>query len=160
MSDAIRLLAELRDVGALLTVEAGRLRVRAPRGVLSETRREAIEAQREGLLAALSSPSVPELNRLDSVPASSGPLLDETVANALALEPAERAAWQAEIVAAVRYVEDGGDPDPHLAHDLAALRRIVPSGICLDCGGTRPGEGHPWCTECFVKAAATKEVSR
>ncbi len=126
VTDAALLLTELRDAGALLSVEAGRLRIRAPRGVLNTTRLAAIKAQRDALLAALSSPSVPELSLADPVPASVDARLDETVANALALEPAERTEWQAEIVAAVRYVEAGGEFDPHLAHDVAALRRIVP----------------------------------
>ena len=139
--DAALLLTELRGAGALLSVEAGRLRIRAPRGVLNRPRLEAIKAQRDELLAALSSPSVPELRRPDPVPASIDHRLDETVANALALPPPERAEWQAEIVAAVRYVEAGGDPDPHLAHDVAALRRIVPFGVCLDCGHECPIDG-------------------
>ncbi len=151
MTDAALLLTELRDAGALLNVEAGRLRIRAPRGVLTATRLAAIEAQRDALLAALSSPSVPELSLADPVPASADPRLEETVANALALEPAERAEWQAEIVAAVRYVEAGGDSDPHLAHDLAALRRIVPCGVCLGCGGPCLSDGRHWCAECYVK---------
>ncbi len=151
MKDAALLLTELRDAGALLDVDAGRLRVRAPRGVLSTTRLVAIEAQRDALVAALSSPSVPDLSRADPVPASADPQLDETVANALALAPPERAEWRTEIVAAVRYVEAGGDPDMHLAHDLAALRRIVPHGVCLDCGEPCPSDGRHWCTTCMGK---------
>ncbi len=158
MTEAALLLAELRDAGALLSVEAGRLRVRAPRGVLSAARLAAIEAQRDALLAALSPPTGPEFRRLDPVPASADPRLDETVANALALEPAERAAWQAEIVAAVWYVEAGGDSDPHLAHDLAALRRIVPFGVCLSCGHQCPTDGRHWCSECYVKSVTAIEV--
>ncbi|MDP9353872.1 MAG: hypothetical protein M3R02_01050 [Chloroflexota bacterium] len=152
MTEAALLLAELRDAGALLTVEADRLRIRAPRGVLSATRLAAIEAQRDALLVALSSPSVPDLRRPDPVPASVDPRLDETVANALALEPAERAEWQAEIVAAVRYVAAGGERDPHLAHDLEALRRIVPFGVCLGCRGPCLSDGRRWCAECYVKS--------
>ncbi len=160
MTDAVLLLTELRDAGALLNVEAGRLRIRAPRGVLSATRLAAIEAQRDALLAALSSPSVPEPSLADPVPASAGPRLEETVANALALEPAERAEWQAEIMAAVRYVEAGGDPDPHLAHDLAALRRIVPFGVCLACEGScLTGDRH-WCADCYDKVSMVMEVRR
>ncbi len=158
MTEAALLLAELRDAGALLSVEAGRLRIRAPRGVLTGTRLVAIEAQRDALLAALSAPFVPELSRPDPIPASADPVLGETVANALALTPAERAAWQAEIVAAVRYVAAGGPPDPHLAHDLAALRRIVPFGICLDCGRQCPTDGHHWCTECYVKGVTGMQM--
>ena len=63
MTEAALLLTELRDAGALLDVDAGRLRVRAPRGVLSTTRLAAIEAQRDTLLAALSSPSISDLMR-------------------------------------------------------------------------------------------------
>ncbi len=158
MTEAALLLAELRDAGALLSAEAGRLRVRAPRGVLSETRLEAIAAHRDALLAVLAPPSALELNRADPVAASADPRLDETVGNVLALEPAERAAWQAEIVAAARYVEAGGLPDPHLAHDLAALRRIVPFGICLDCGRQCPTDRPHWCSECYVKGVQAMEV--
>ncbi len=158
MTEAALLLTELRDAGALLSVEAGRLRVCAPRGVLSATRLAAIEAQRDALLAALSPPSVPGLSLADPVPASADPRLDETVANALALEPAERTVWQAEIVAAVRYVEAGADSDPHLDHDLAALRRIVPFGVCLDCGDPCPSDGRHWCTNCDVKGTTAMGV--
>ncbi len=158
MTHAALFLAELRDAGALLSVEAGRLRVRAPRGVLSAMRLAAIEAHRDALLAAISAPFVPELSRPDPIPASADPVLGETVANALALTPAERAAWQAEIVAAVRYVEAGEPPDPHLAHDLAALRRIVPFWICLDCGHQCPTDGRHWCSECYVKSVTAIEV--
>ncbi len=158
MTEAALLLADLRGAGALLSVEAGRLRIRAPRGVLTGTRLAAIEAQRDALLAALSSPSVPELRQPDPILVSSDPVLDQTVANARALDPAERAAWQAEIVAAVRYVEAGGDPDPYLAHDLAALRRIVPSGICWACGLPCPTDGRHWCSECYVKSVTAIEV--
>ncbi len=148
MTDTALLLAELRAAGVLLALEEGRLRVRAPRGVLSETRLVAIAAQRDTLLAELSPPSVPEPTPADPAPATAHPDLDETVANALSLSPWERAAWQAEIVAAVQYVKDGGEPDPNLAHDLAALRRIVPSGACLRCGEACPSDSQPWCIAC------------
>ncbi len=151
MTSTALLLAELRDAGALLSVEAGRLRVRAPRGVLSDTRLADIEAHRDTLLTALSSPSVPELRGPDPVPASGDPQLDETVANALALLPAEFAAWQAEIVAAVQYVEAGGDSDPHIAHDLAALHRILSFGVCFGCVHQGPADGPHWRTECHAR---------
>ncbi|MDP9471644.1 MAG: hypothetical protein M3Q71_13425 [Chloroflexota bacterium] len=158
MTEAAQLLAELRDAGALLSVEAGRLRIRAPRGVLSDTRLADIEAHRDALLAVLSAPSVPELRQPDPILVSSDPVLDQTVANARALDPAEFAAWQAEIVAAVRYVEAGGDPDPHLAHDLDALRRIVPFGVCWACGQPCVVAGEEWCTDGYVKGWSAMET--
>ncbi len=88
MTEAALLLAELRDAGTLLSVEAGRLRIRAPRGVLNATRLAAIEAHRDALLAEMSPPSGPESNRPDQVPASADPVLDKTIANALVVRPA------------------------------------------------------------------------
>ncbi|MEU5859312.1 amino acid adenylation domain-containing protein [Nocardiopsis dassonvillei] len=48
-----QLLAELHDLGVHLWVEEGRLRFRAPRGVLDPALRERLSARREGLIARL-----------------------------------------------------------------------------------------------------------
>ncbi len=51
--DARALLADLRALRAELWIEAGRLRVKAPQGVLTPERRAAIAAHRDALLALL-----------------------------------------------------------------------------------------------------------
>ena len=81
-------------------------------------------------------------------PPADGDTLAETVANARALAADERAAWQDEVVAMLRWAEAGHEPDLHLAHDLAALRRLVPPGVCLDCGGPCPAGEQHWCAGC------------
>ena len=53
MGAADRLLAELRRSGAVLSVEADRLRVGAPTGVLTPERRAAVAATKDALLALL-----------------------------------------------------------------------------------------------------------
>jgi hypothetical protein len=71
-----------------------------------------------------------------------------TVANASTLPPEERDGWRREIVAALRWAEAGHAPDGYLVHDVAALRRLVPFGTCLECGGAAPRDGRHWCAKC------------
>ena len=158
--DAMTVVAELRRAGAELTVEGGRLRVGAPAGVLTAERSATVAAAKDAVVALLVAEG--DAAALDAVDAALGddgaappepdddPVLAATVANVLALDPAERAAWRAEVVAGLRWAEAGHEPDPHLVHDRAALRRLVPLGACLACGATRTVEGRNWCDRCRV----------
>ena len=89
-------------------------------------------------------------------PASPDPAVAATIANVRALPEHERAAWQREVVAMLRWAEAGGAPDPYLGHDLAALRRLAPVGVCLDCGGPCPADGSHWCARCRTKERTTR----
>lgn len=75
--------------------------------------------------------------------------LATTVANALALDDGERAAWQREIVDALRWVTAGHGRDPDLAHDLAALRKVVPPGTCIASDGPCPIGTGSGCVACL-----------
>ena len=75
-------------------------------------------------------------------------LIAETVANVSALPPEERREWHGEVVAALRWSEAGHEPDANLAHDPAAPKRIVPPGVCPECGGPCPRDGRHWCHAC------------
>ncbi len=87
------------------------------------------------------------------------PALAETVANARALDSADWAAWREEIVAGLRWVEAGNGPDLNLAHDLAALRVLVPPGTCLRCDAPCPTDGRHWCVKCSITEAKAMEVN-
>ncbi|MDP9356660.1 MAG: hypothetical protein M3R02_15505, partial [Chloroflexota bacterium] len=84
--------------------------------------------------------------------------VEATVRNALALTDPDRAAWRREIVEALAWVEAGRGVDFHLAHDLVALRRIVPPGRCLRCDAPCLADGGHWCVECSVKEVKAMEV--
>lgn len=166
---AAALVAELRRAGAVLTVEGEHLRVNAPRGVLTPERSAAVAAEKGAVVAWLMAEAdALALAGLDAVlgddgadpelPAAVDPTLAETVANARALHPIERAAWREEIVSGLRWAEAGHAPDPNLAHDLAALRVLVPPGRCLRCDAPCPANNRYWCINCSVKEAKAKEV--
>ncbi len=162
------LIAELRRAGAVLSVEGERLRVNAPRGVLTPERSAAVAAEKAAVMELLMAEvDTLALDALDAAlgddgaepesPPTADPALAETVANARALDPSERAAWREEIVAGLRWAEARHAPDPNLAHDLAALRVLVPPGMCLGCDAPRPTDGRHWCGNCSVKEAKVME---
>ncbi len=166
---AAALVAELRRAGAVLTVEGERLRVNAPRGALTPERSAVIAAEKGTLMAFLvAEADALTLDRLDVAlsddgaepepPPAADPSLAQTVANARALDPSERAVWREEIVAGLRWAEAGHAPDPNLAHDLAALRVLVPLGTCLRCDAPCPATNRHWCVNCSVKEAKVMEV--
>ncbi len=145
MTAAERLLADLRRAGATVTVAGTDLRVEAPRGVLEPALRPTVAAHKGELLALVSREERGE----GTAESSSGEAAVEvTVRNVLALSHADQAAWRREIVEALVWVEAGHGIDVHLAHDLRALRRIVPPGTCLRCDAPCPVEGHYWCVTC------------
>ena len=77
-----------------------------------------------------------------------GDPIGATAANVAAASAAERDGWRREVVAALRWTEAGRGVDHNLGHDLAALRRLVPPGACLECGGPAPRDGRHWCAAC------------
>jgi hypothetical protein len=127
-----RLLAELERAGVSLYLGDGQLRARARPGTLTESIRETIAAHREALIAELEA-------------------IDATVRCILAQPIDVQDAWRREVVAWQRWEEAGHPPEPNQAHDLCALRRIVPAGVCLDCGGPAPYDGRCWCAACERK---------
>ena len=135
--------------------------VRVAGAVPAEPTKETDEADSAGRAGGLrsfpsflSSPEGPGDGSGDAPP-DDGPAVARTVATAVALDDDERTAWQQEIVAAIRWAEAGHAPDPHLEHDLAALRRLVPYGVCLACGSSCPADGQHWCAGC--RARGTQE---
>ncbi len=142
---AERLLADLRRAGATVTVAGEDLRVEAPRGALDPALRPTVVAHKAELMALMRRQAGAET---PAEPWSGAAAVEATVRNALALTDEERAAWHREIVEALVWVEAGHGVDIHLAHDLQALRRIVPPGTCLRCDGPCPAEGPHWCACC------------
>ena len=66
--EVTNVLADLERAGAVLTVEAERLRVQAPAGVVTPERREAIKRQRDALIAlVVVANEAHALDRLDHV---------------------------------------------------------------------------------------------
>jgi hypothetical protein len=167
-SSAAALVAAIRAGGGALTVTGERLSYRLPPDLNTPATLAALRAHKPAILAALADPtprhpawsasgrswdcpcgaSVAADWRRCPVCGGDDPDLAATVANASALPPEERDGWQREIVAALRWTEAGHDPDGYLAHDVAALRRLVPYGVCLDCGGPAPRDGRHWCAAC------------
>jgi hypothetical protein len=132
----VALLNELASAGVGLYLnERNELRARALPGAMTASIRATITAHRDELIATLADP------------------VAVTVPNVSALSSEEQQAWQREIVAAMRYARVGGTGSPvhHLDHDLKALQQFVPPGICLDCGGLAPRDGHHWCAACEAK---------
>lgn len=103
------ILHDLSRAGVILTPDGDRIRATAPPGILTADIRATIATHRDALLTAL----------MDDARA-----LAVTVANARALAQDERAAWEAEIHAAIRWTEAGHGHDPFLAHDRQALRIV------------------------------------
>ncbi len=147
---AERLLADLRRAGATVTVAGADLRVEVPRGVLDPALRPTVAAHKVELMALVSRE---EGGEAPAESLSRKAAVEVTVRNALALTDPDRAAWRREIVEALVWVEAGHGVDIHLAHDLEALRRIVPPGTCLRCDAPCPAEGRHWCGNCSVKEA-------
>ncbi len=167
IDDAAALLASLQALGATVTLDGDAVRVRARPGVLDTTLRTAIGSHKAGLVVLLTgdppTAAAPPAERvkLDCHDpwAGGGPGIDEqqlaeTVRNALAAAPADRAGWRREIVHALVWAEAGRWRDPHLALDLAALRTLVPPGACLACDGPCSADGRRWCDGCAARHAA------
>ena len=167
--EAERLLAELRAGGAVLSVEDDRLRVRALRGAITAELRACLARRKADLMTLVAdereagSPNGLEALQTDVGAQPQPPAVDlavaATVRHALALTSDERQGWQREIVAMLRWAEAGRGSDADLAHDLAALRRIVPPGACLDCGGRCPDDGRQWCDGCRAEAPCHSAVA-
>lgn len=168
VDEAAALLAELGRRGAVVALEGGAVRVRARPGALDDGLRAAIRARKAGLIALLAginaataaAPAGARSEAVSPAPADrqAGQATDAshaeaTTANVLAAPPQEQAAWRREVVHALVWAEAGRWDDPHLAHDLAALRRIVPAGTCLHCDGPCEADGRPWCGGCAARHA-------
>jgi hypothetical protein len=167
-SSAAALVAAIRAGGGALSVIGDRLSYRLPPDLNTPETLAALRAHKRAILAALSVPPSPHpawsasgrswvcpcgaavAASLPRCPWCGGDDPDRaaTVRNADALPPDERDGWQREIVAALRWAEAGNEPDGYLTHDVAALRRLVPYGTCLDCGGPAPRDGRHWCAGC------------
>ncbi len=152
---AERILADLRLAGAKVTVAGADLRVEAPRGVLDPALRPTVAAHKAELLALV---RTEEGGQALAESLSREAAVEATVRNALALTNPDRAAWREEIVAGLRWAEAGHAPDPNLAHDLAALRVLVPLGTCLRCDAPCPADGRHWCGTCSFKQTKGMEV--
>ncbi len=152
---AERILEDLRRAGATVAVAGADLRVEAPRGVLDPALRPIVAAHKAELMALVRRE---EGGDASAEPWSGEAGVETTVRNALALTDTERAAWRREIVDALVWVEAGHGVDPHLVHDLAALRVLVPPGTCLRCDAPCPGDGRHWCDDCSATEAKVMEV--
>ncbi len=139
---AAALVAELRSAGVVLAVEGERLRVNAPRGVLTPEQRAAIATEKDAVMALLMAEAdALALDSLDAVLGDDGaepeplpatdPALAETVANARALDSADWAAW----------------------------RVLVPPGTCLRGDAPCPTDGRHWCVKCSITEAKAMEVN-
>lgn len=167
------ILADLRNAGATVSVDPSGLLV-GPRCLLTPEHRVAIKQHRDALVdLVVAERDVDAMQRLDDrlgndgaepdiVPESCRSADDDSVAttvqNARSSPDAERSAWQREIVHALIWAEAGHGTHAELRHDLAALRRIVPIGICLDCGASCASDGRHWCDDCFGKYPKLVEV--
>lgn len=133
-----------RDGVTLYLDDAGELRARSRPGALTPEMRATIAAHRPALVAALADEAI----------------IAGTLANLAAESQETREAWRREVVVWQRWEEAGGTPDPNQRLDLAALRRLLPPGTCLDCGASMSDDGHRWCARCeraTTTAAPPKE---
>ena len=58
-AESVALIRELEAAGVELWEDNGRIRFRAPRGALTEARKEALRADRDGVIAALRKAAIP-----------------------------------------------------------------------------------------------------
>ena len=133
----VEIMASLARNGVSLHLAPGELRARVKPGARTAAARATIAAHRPELIRALTDEAI----------------ITGTLTN-LAVESAQvREAWRREVVAWQRWEEGSGAPDPNQRLDLAALRRILPPGACIDCGQpAHSGERH-WCACCERRTA-------
>ena len=92
------LLTELESQGVKITAEGERLKIKAPRGTLTRELRERLAASKPDIIAALSMPARPELERICRRACANFPDVDSDRVRRF-LEVAEDPAWCTERVA-------------------------------------------------------------
>ncbi len=149
------LLTELEAAGATVSIDAGRLRVEAPPGVLA-AKRQAITEHRDVLLALIAAKDtdVPVNTMVVDVE------VDEHVARVRSLSPEEQAGWRREVIHAAVWAAAGKRDDPHRLADLRVLRRVEAAAACLRCGETCEADGRFWCPRCQDRYANAAEEQR